>query len=312
VEGVTGPTTRGLPDRSTGDDTEELHDRARPIPWVRRRGRAPGRGDRAWMKWICWPSITVRKWSKRFSRASSARQVVPVAPVVDQLAQVVDRDAVLQPVPPIRSGRRVCSRRWWRSIRTESSTRISEGLDGGAHRVTVPSGAVRLVSVGHATPPRIRPGLMTWAAVPVQGRTRIRRRRGPTGEGPGTPRAPAAPRRRSTASPPVTAVHCMVTSTGLRVAAGLDGGGVDEVDQGRELVGPRPPAGRSRHRSGRPARAAASLCPPMCTGMLPATGWGRRKQSVKLAVRPSKLACSSAHKSPHGPRWTPPSAWPGR
>ena len=43
-------------------------------PCVMTRGRAPGCGERAWMKWMSTPSIRVRNWGKRLRRASDARQ----------------------------------------------------------------------------------------------------------------------------------------------------------------------------------------------------------------------------------------------
>ena len=64
-------------------------------PWVRSRGRASGWADRAWRKWIAGSSMVVRKCAKSFSRASRDSPVVDVPPVLDQLAQVVDGDAVL-------------------------------------------------------------------------------------------------------------------------------------------------------------------------------------------------------------------------
>lgn len=43
-------------------------------PCVMTRGTAPSCGDRTWTKWMSRPSISVRNWGKRLSRASDARQ----------------------------------------------------------------------------------------------------------------------------------------------------------------------------------------------------------------------------------------------
>ena len=43
-------------------------------PWVTITGSASGSGERAWRKWMFWPSILVVNWGNRFSRASHARQ----------------------------------------------------------------------------------------------------------------------------------------------------------------------------------------------------------------------------------------------
>ena len=73
MEGIGGLATMGLRVDEPGDGVEELDDGARPAVGEQ-QGRAAGRADRAWMKWIAWPSMVVRKCSKVFSRASPERQ----------------------------------------------------------------------------------------------------------------------------------------------------------------------------------------------------------------------------------------------
>ena len=43
-------------------------------PWVRISGKASGRGERAWRKWIRSPSISVMNCGAAFNRRSVARQ----------------------------------------------------------------------------------------------------------------------------------------------------------------------------------------------------------------------------------------------
>ena len=43
-------------------------------PWVMINGNASASSDRAWMKWICSPSMSVRKCGHWLKRSSCARQ----------------------------------------------------------------------------------------------------------------------------------------------------------------------------------------------------------------------------------------------
>ncbi|MBB2773734.1 UNVERIFIED_ORG: hypothetical protein GGE11_004673 [Mycolicibacterium obuense] len=43
-------------------------------PWVMISGKASGRDERWWMKWMSSPSMSVVNWSNRLSAASRARQ----------------------------------------------------------------------------------------------------------------------------------------------------------------------------------------------------------------------------------------------
>ena len=95
VEGVGGVAAVSLRLGEPWDDVEELDDRARPAVGEEQREGVRVRAERAWMKWIDWPSIRVRKCSKLVEPRLLRPPVVGVAPVLDQLAQVVDRDPVL-------------------------------------------------------------------------------------------------------------------------------------------------------------------------------------------------------------------------
>ena len=72
-------------------------------PWVMMIGSAFSCFERTWMKWMSSPSISVRKFGKEFSRASTLRQSYSVRPIVRELLHgrelhalriVVDRFAI--------------------------------------------------------------------------------------------------------------------------------------------------------------------------------------------------------------------------
>ena len=69
----------------------------RPIPGqpcVMINGNASGSSERAWMKWICWPSISVRKCGQRLNRSSCAAPVELRAPVLAEVLEVREVGAV--------------------------------------------------------------------------------------------------------------------------------------------------------------------------------------------------------------------------
>ena len=90
------------------DDVEELDDRARPAVDEQQRERVRVRRSARGRSGSTGRRSSVRKCGSSLSRASCARQSYVVAPVLDELAQVVDRRCrTPSPVPSIWSGKRV-------------------------------------------------------------------------------------------------------------------------------------------------------------------------------------------------------------
>ena len=99
-------------------------------------GSASGSGDRTCMKWTSWPSMVVVNCGSAFKPGLLRAPVEAGAPVVDQLAHVLERYAVAQPASGSSSGQRTRARRACRSSRSVSGISTRKGRSSALVVVT--------------------------------------------------------------------------------------------------------------------------------------------------------------------------------
>src|SRR5262245_15178662 len=145
-------------------------------PCMMSSGKASAWLERAWMKWIDWPSMRVRKCASSLSRASCARQSYLSRQYSTSSRTESTGVPYSQPVPSIWSGNRVCASRRRRSESTASSTWIrnlsiasliaSSAVEPGSPRLLVVDDELEQVRVGV---PNVDAGALPASAVELDG-----------------------------------------------------------------------------------------------------------------------------------------------